>query len=63
MSTECSHPKTVRIVYGMPGPDLMERAERGKVALGGCMIGPPGRQCVTCGVDIYEEVDGEDEDW
>ena len=31
--------KGVRIVYGLPGPELAEAAERGEVALGGCVIG------------------------
>lgn len=26
------------IVYGLPGPDLFEAAERGEVALGGCEL-------------------------
>ena len=29
----------VRIVYGMPGPELFEAADRGEVFLGGCVIG------------------------
>ncbi len=28
------------IVYGYPGPDLVEAAERGEVILGGCIIEP-----------------------
>ncbi len=29
----------VRIVYGMPGSELFEAADRGEVVLGGCVIG------------------------
>ena len=29
---------SVPIAYGMPGPGLMELAERGAVVLGGCVI-------------------------
>jgi hypothetical protein len=31
----------VPIVYGLPGPDIFEAAERGEVAIGGCVIGRP----------------------
>ena len=64
MSEVCAHLKTVPIVYGMPGTNLMARAERGEVALGGCMVGPPGRRCVACGLEVYEqEVDDDDAVW
>jgi hypothetical protein len=41
----------VRIVYGLPGPEVAEAAERGEVALGGCVIGDddPNLQCRACG--------------
>jgi hypothetical protein len=41
----------VRIVYGLPSLDLAEAAERGEVALGGCVIGDddPNLQCRACG--------------
>lgn len=29
----------IPIVYGKPGKELMEKAERGEVKLGGCVIG------------------------
>jgi hypothetical protein len=43
--------KGVRIVYGLPSPELTEAAERGEVALGGCVIRDdgPNRQCHSCG--------------
>lgn len=42
--------KVARIVYGMPGPDLMDDAQQGKVILGGCCISDhdPDRGCVDC---------------
>ena len=42
----CGRPG-VPIVYGLPGPELMEAAERGEVALGGCVIpdAPPSHEC------------------
>jgi hypothetical protein len=41
----------VRIVYGLPGPELADAAERGELALGGCVIGDddPNLQCSACG--------------
>ncbi len=30
--------QVVPIVYGLPGPGLMEKAESGKVMLGGCIV-------------------------
>jgi hypothetical protein len=48
---ECGSVENVRIVYGMPGPELFEAEERGEIALGGCVIGSddPNRRCVACG--------------
>jgi hypothetical protein len=42
--------KMVPIVYGYPGHDLMEAAERGGVVLGGCVVMPhqPRRKCLSC---------------
>lgn len=39
------------IVYGMPGPELIESYERGDVALGGCVISEdrPRFECRQCG--------------
>lgn len=48
----CGRRDGVRIVYGMPDPTLIEAAQRGKVALGGCVIRPtarPTRHCLSCG--------------
>ena len=38
---------TIPIAYGMPGPGLMELAERGVVRLGGCVIedNQPTHEC------------------
>jgi DNA-directed RNA polymerase subunit RPC12/RpoP len=49
----CGSRKVVRIVYGMPGPDLVEAYERGEVELGGCVIGEndPEWHCKKCGHD------------
>lgn len=41
---------TLPIAYGYPGPGLFAAAERGEVALGGCMVseGQPTRRCRDC---------------
>lgn len=62
MTAEPSDPPTcpqcggapVPIVYGLPGPELFEEAERGEVALGGCVVWPdrPLWRCTACGSDI-----------
>ena len=43
----------VDIVYGMPSPDVFERAKRGELAIGGCVIEEftPERQCLACGYE------------
>jgi hypothetical protein len=47
----CGSTQIVRIVYGLPGPGLMEEAKRGDVELGGCIVFPdqPERRCRSCG--------------
>ena len=57
----------MRIVYGYPGLDLMQAAQRGEVALGGCVISDhdPAHKCRKCGRRFYS--DGSEappeEDW
>ena len=48
---KCASRKVVRIVFGLPGTDLMEAAERGDVSLGGCCVSSddPRWQCRACG--------------
>jgi hypothetical protein len=47
----CHQPSLRQIVYGMPGVDLAQAAERGGVILGGCIVddGNPRWECVSCG--------------
>ena len=51
----CGEPSGVRIVYGMPDAELFEQAERGLVAIGGCLVSPdnPNRRCLRaeCGAE------------
>jgi hypothetical protein len=46
----CGSQDVVQIVYGMPGPELVEESAAGRVALGGCMVGPdsPDSLCQNC---------------
>jgi hypothetical protein len=46
----CDNPMTP-IVYGMPGPELVEASMRGAVELGGCVISDdaPMFRCDHCG--------------
>lgn len=48
---KCQSRQIVEIVYGFPAPELVERAERGEVKLGGCLIEPgqPDWGCRECG--------------
>jgi hypothetical protein len=36
------------MVYGLPMPETWERAERGEIVLGGCLVGPIGGVCPHC---------------
>lgn len=57
----------VPIVYGLPGPELVEAAERGEVLIGGCCIivdAPmPNLGCPHCGHEWHDpDYVDEDED-
>jgi len=47
----CGSDKTATILYGMPAPDGMDRAERGEIVLGGCVVSDddPQLACRDCG--------------
>jgi hypothetical protein len=47
---QCGSRNTVLIVYGYPGPELLEKSLVGEVELGGCMVMPnqPNRSCRNC---------------
>jgi hypothetical protein len=47
----CRRIAGVVIVYGMPGADLFEAAEKNQLALGGCVIfeDQPDYRCRQCG--------------
>ena len=52
----CGSENTIEIVYGYPGPELMESAERGAVELGGCCVFPdePDHRCRECDAEWVE---------
>jgi len=43
-----SDAEVVQMVYGLPMTEAFERAERGEIVLGGCMVGPVGGVCPHC---------------
>jgi hypothetical protein len=47
---KCRSINTISIVYGLPAPELFEKAEEGKVKLGGCCVGEndPDFYCKDC---------------
>ncbi len=47
----CGSRNVIPIVYGLPGPELLDEAERGEVKLGGCGVadGLPTCLCPSCG--------------
>ena len=47
----CGSHEVVPILYGLPGPEMMEQAEAGKIALGGCCVtgDDPNWHCNKCG--------------
>jgi hypothetical protein len=49
----CGNKTVLPIAYGMPGPDLWEESQKGRVLLGGCVIMPnqPRKACTTCDWD------------
>jgi hypothetical protein len=51
---KCGGLDVVPILYGYPGPGMMEAAERGTIALGGCCVGDrdPRKHCTACGEEF-----------
>lgn len=42
----------VSIVYGRPGPQLLEDSKNGKVHLGGCSMDSKHHYCKTCKLEF-----------
>lgn len=49
----CGSRDRVPIIYGLPTSQTTERADRGQVALGGCLFGEnsPRWKCQACGTE------------
>jgi hypothetical protein len=45
----CGASTTIPIVYGFPSGKTFEAADRGELAIGGCVIRPEVWRCPTCG--------------
>ena len=46
----CGSTEVRPVIFGLPGPELAERARRGEVVLGGCMVMPDvDGSCKACG--------------
>ena len=52
----CCGGKLLPIVYGEPGPELFEKADKGEVILGGCIVTglDPQKECAECGFRFLE---------
>ena len=74
MTVTCPHcgaAALIPILYGEPTAEAAEEAERGELAIGGCLIAlddqgeptNPARRCTACGKDsgriTREDVEGE----
>ena len=48
---KCGSTNSIPIVYGKPSNEGLEKARRGEIVLGGCIITPncPKHQCKECG--------------
>ena len=52
---ECGSLEVVPIIYGYPGPEVMDAvmdaARKGEIVVGGCVVGDrnPQKQCKACG--------------
>ena len=53
----CGSLRVARIVYGFPGPQMIQDVESGRIALGGCCVSDfdPAWQCLECKASIYPE--------
>lgn len=50
--------KLLDIVYGLPSPELFDKAEKHEVYLGGCCISAndPKYFCPKCHIEYYEDM-------
>lgn len=54
----CGSNKVVPIAYGEPGEEMNEKAERGEIVLGGCLVSTDGTdddfECRECGFRFFD---------
>ncbi len=57
---ECEH-AVVPVMFGMPGPEMVEEEQRGEIVLGGCVVDgdDPVWACSACGQRWLGTPDGE----
>ena len=50
----CGSSNNIPIIYGKPSDALLEKAEKGEVVLGGCVMTPDRNlyRCKDCGADF-----------
>ena len=50
----CGSAEATRILYGLPTHEAWEAAQRGEIAIGGCIVGPesPDFECSGCGAAV-----------
>ncbi|WP_346619239.1 hypothetical protein [Blastococcus montanus] len=55
----CGREDSIPVVYGLPGGDIFEQAEHGRVALGGCLVmeEQPAFVCRSCDLEWGSESD------
>ena len=60
----CGREESIPLLWGLPDSEAMELAERGLVALGGCMVmrDEPTLACRACGAQWNSDEDVEDGD-
>ncbi len=53
----CNAGKLIPIIYGFPGRELMEQAERGEIEIGGCVVSnevfDPERGFISGDAELY----------
>ena len=54
----CGEPEPLPILYGYPTIESFEKAERGEIALGGCLVweDQPNWHCTACGHEFLGRV-------
>jgi hypothetical protein len=52
----CGAKKVVDILYGYPSDEGFEKADKGELVIGGCIVSGdnPSWQCTTCNTPIYQ---------